>query len=179
MSIYLLERSDGGVSIMRLVGDTTPEKEVAKWPKEEQDIIVGIHPATEDDIPKDRTFRNAWSRKNPNKPIEVDMEKARSVWKDKIREARALRFTRLDVEYMRAEERGDEAKKLEIVERKKLLRELPQDPRIEDAKTVEELKAVWLPEPLPGVEALTPLPLPTPVIEPPIEKEEPKAPKEK
>jgi len=52
-------------------------------------------------------------------------------------------FAVLDVEYMRADEAGNVAKKLAVAKKKQELRDVTADPRIESAKTPEELKAVW------------------------------------
>lgn len=72
--------------------------------------------------------------------ITIDMEKARLIAQDMIREERAKAFEVLDVEYMRASESQDTEKMAEIVAVKQVLRDLPADPRIEAAKTPEELE---------------------------------------
>lgn len=75
--------------------------------------------------------------------IAVDMEKARNIWRDKIRQSRAPLFEALDVAFMRALERGDTAEQQRITAEKQRLRDLPSAPEIEAAQTVEELKAFW------------------------------------
>jgi hypothetical protein len=75
--------------------------------------------------------------------ITIDMNKAREIWRDHIRAARAEEFKLLDMQYTRADEDGDTAQKLAVVERKKQLRDAPDDPAIGTATTVEELKKVW------------------------------------
>jgi len=94
------------------------------------------------EIPIDRTFRNAWKRSG--RGIVLDMPKAREIWRGRIREARVEKLGLLDTEYMRADEAGDTEKKKEIAQAKQVLRDLPQDPRIENAQSAEELKAIWL-----------------------------------
>ena len=75
--------------------------------------------------------------------VNVDMTKAREIWRDKIRAARAEEFAALDMQYMRADEADDTDAKAEVVARKNLLRDAPADPAIEAASTTEELVAVW------------------------------------
>lgn len=72
--------------------------------------------------------------------ISVDMEKARSITQDMIREERAVAFEKLDIEYQRATETEDRERMAEVVAMKQVLRDLPADPRIEEAKTPEELE---------------------------------------
>jgi hypothetical protein len=75
--------------------------------------------------------------------IKIDMQKAKDIWRDKIRALRAEELKKLDTQYMLADEADDQAAKYTVVARKKLLRDAPADPRIDAATTVEELKKVW------------------------------------
>lgn len=75
--------------------------------------------------------------------ITIDMPKARDIWKDKIREERKPKLEKLDVEFMRAVEADDTAKKSEIATKKQALRDATSDPAIEAAATPEALKQVW------------------------------------
>ena len=75
--------------------------------------------------------------------ITIDMNKAREIWRNKIRDARTEEFKQLDMQYMRADETGDTTTKTAIAARKNLLRDAPNDPAIDSATTVEELLAVW------------------------------------
>lgn len=75
--------------------------------------------------------------------VKIDMQKAREIWRNKIRSQRAEEFKQLDTEYMIADESGDDAKKNAVIVRKKQLRDAPEDPRIDAANTVEELKKAW------------------------------------
>ena len=76
--------------------------------------------------------------------ITVNMVKAREIWRQKIREARAPRLAGLDVLFMRALESNDTDMLSKIAEEKKFLRDLPDDPRIELAESASELQKVWL-----------------------------------
>lgn len=90
----------------------------------------------------DREFRKAW-KFDPDKDIDIDIVKAREVWKDKIREARRPLLDALDVEYMRADEAGDAAKKAEIAAKKQALRDATKAAGIAAAASIEDLKKVW------------------------------------
>lgn len=93
------------------------------------------------DVPSDRTFRDAWKDSGSN--IDVDMPKAREIWREKMRLARKPKLEALDVEYQKADEIGDQERKKLIAGLKKLLRDLTDLPAIEAAQTPEELKAIW------------------------------------
>jgi hypothetical protein len=88
----------------------------------------------------DNVFRNAWSCDADMNPT-IDMEKARNVWRDKIRIARKPKLEELDIEYMRKQEAGEDTSA--IVTKKNKLRDFPAKAEIESASTVEELKAIW------------------------------------
>jgi hypothetical protein len=88
----------------------------------------------------DNAFRNAWSCDADMNPT-IDMEKARNVWRDKIRIARKPKLEELDIEYMRKQEAGEDTSA--IVTKKNKLRDFPAKAEIESASTVEELKAIW------------------------------------
>lgn len=74
--------------------------------------------------------------------ITLNIDKAKDIWKDKIRQARKAELESLDVAYMRALESGDLAKQAEIVARKNELRNATDDPALVVASTHEEIKAV-------------------------------------
>lgn len=85
-----------------------------------------------------RTFREAWQFNG--KVVEVDMVKARNIWRDKIRQARTPEFEKLDAQFMKALETGADTS--EIVAQKQALRDAPDHPDIESAQTPEELMQV-------------------------------------
>jgi len=74
--------------------------------------------------------------------IRVNLDKAREIKKDMIREARKPMLEALDVAYMRAVEAGDTAKQAQIAAEKQALRDATDDPAIAAASTPEELAAV-------------------------------------
>lgn len=98
--------------------------------------------AADYETPTERTFRDAWSfGGNPEAGvITVDMDKAKDIWRDKIRAARNAAFGALDAAFMKALETGADTSA--IVAQKQALRDAPADPAIDAATTPEQLKAV-------------------------------------
>jgi len=74
--------------------------------------------------------------------IKVNMDKAREIKKDMIRADRKEKLEALDVEFMRAVERGDTESQANIAAKKQVLRDATDDPAITAATTPEELKNV-------------------------------------
>lgn len=142
MKTYALLRADGNVSIMRLVKGTIQEA-LAKYHTSSEFRVVDFREIQPDEVPADRTFRNAWAHDGAR--LFIDMPKARNIWRDRIREARAVAFADLDAQSVRAVEDGDSKKLADIKTRKQVWRDAPADPRIEAAATPEELKALGMP----------------------------------
>lgn len=140
--IYAIMRTDGGVSIMHTVGDVDPQAEIAKWPPEEQAKVASFAPITKDDIPKDRTFRDAWTRNGSGK-VECDMPRARDIHRDRMRRARQPKLDALDRLHSRALGQGKQAEADEIEKQRQALRDVTAAPSIESAETPDELTAVW------------------------------------
>jgi hypothetical protein len=113
-----------------------------------------VHVIEEEDIPRDRTFRNAW--KHRAGVISVDMPKARDVHRNNLRRARKPMLELLDVEGLRAIESNDNELLEQVKTGKQLLRDAPAHPDIEAAQTPEELKAIW------PLEVVTPMPVEVP-----------------
>ena len=90
-------------------------------------------------LPTDRTFRNAWVFGDAD-VVEVDMPKAQEIFKDNLRRERQPLLAALDVEYMKAMERGEDT--TAIVAQKVALRDITADARIASATTPEQLGAM-------------------------------------
>jgi len=90
-------------------------------------------------LPTDRTFRNAWVFGDAD-VVEVDMPKAQEIFKDDLRRERQPLLEALDVEYMKAMERGEDT--ASIVAQKVALRDITADARIASATTPEQLGAM-------------------------------------
>lgn len=71
--------------------------------------------------------------------ITIDINKAKEVWKDKIRYARKSALAKLDVDFIKAQEQGNDT--TSIVAIKQLLRDLPS--QVDTANSINEIKAVW------------------------------------
>lgn len=95
---------------------------------------------TLDEIPADRTFRNAW--KDGGKKIDVEMVKARALTRDRLRTDRAPILAEMDVAFMKALETDDRAMLATVASEKQRLRDITADPRIEAAATADDLKAI-------------------------------------
>jgi hypothetical protein len=71
--------------------------------------------------------------------IFVNIDKAKEVWKDKIRVARKPALEKLDVDFVKAQETSSDTSS--IVTDKQTLRDLPS--QVDSATTTDEIKAVW------------------------------------
>jgi len=90
-------------------------------------------------IPANRDFRGAWVLSG--NVIAEDLDKAKEIFKDKVREARAPLLEAKDVELMKALETG--ADTTAIAAAKNALRDAPAAAAIASASTITELKAAW------------------------------------
>jgi len=73
--------------------------------------------------------------------IKINMNKAKEIKKNYIREERAPLLQKLDIEFMKALEANDQEKMDDIKLKKQALRDATKDPSILTASTPEELKA--------------------------------------
>ena len=99
-------------------------------------MIDGVVREVAGKITADRMFRDAWTL-SAKGTLQVDLEKAKQIWRDKIRAARAPVLAALDAEFMRALESGVGVD--EVVAKKAALRDAPADPRIDTVKKVADL----------------------------------------
>jgi len=139
MARIVYTRPDGGLSYVVPVGRSLEEVLDQDVPSDATDV----HVVDDSTIPHDVTFYDAW--RNDKGRIVVDMLKARNILRDRIRAARAPMLQALDIEYQKADERGDDEARRSIAARKQALRDAPADPSIEMATTTDALKALWPP----------------------------------
>ena len=92
-------------------------------------------------VPSDRHFRGAWSLSGT--VISEDMDAAKVIFKDKIREVRAPLLDAEDVVYMKALEADDASAKTASVAKKTALRDAPAASAITNAADIAALKAAW------------------------------------
>ena len=92
-------------------------------------------------VPSDRHFRGAWSLSGS--VISEDMDAAKEIFKDKVREARTPLLDAEDVVYMKALEADDASAKAASVTKKTALRNAPAASAINSASDIAALKAAW------------------------------------
>tara|TARA_R110000772_G_scaffold258290_1_gene375452 strand:- start:460 stop:822 length:363 start_codon:yes stop_codon:yes gene_type:complete len=90
-------------------------------------------------VPADRNFRGAWVLNGS--VISEDIDSAKEIFKDKIREVRKPLLEAKDVELMKALETS--ASTTAIAAAKDALRDAPAASAITSASTIAELKAAW------------------------------------
>lgn len=88
----------------------------------------------------DRAFRGAWQFEG--EAVSVDMDKARDIQKDVIRQERNPELESLDIQTMKALETGGDV--TPIAAQKQALRDVTDDPRIASAATPDDLKGLTL-----------------------------------
>lgn len=94
-------------------------------------------------LPQSRDFRDAWRLKG--KEVAEDIDAARDIFRDKLREQRKPMLEALDVEVIKAVESGDERARLSAATEKQLLRDVTKHPDIDAAKTVDDLRKLAIP----------------------------------
>ena len=92
-------------------------------------------------VPSDRHFRGAWSLSG--NVISEDLDAAKVIFKDKIREVRGPLLEAEDVVYMKALEADDADAKAASVTKKTNLRNAPAASAITSASSISALKAAW------------------------------------
>ena len=97
--------------------------------------------AAEATIPSDRLFRDAWTLSGST--ITEDLTTAKTLFKEKIREARAPLLAAEDVVYMKALEDADTDAQAASVTKKTNLRNAPAASAITNASSISALKSAW------------------------------------
>ena len=92
-------------------------------------------------VPADRMFRDAWVLDGT--VITEDVDAARDIFKDRMRETRKPLLEAEDVVYMKALETDDTDAKAASVTKKTALRDVTAASAISSATTIDELKAAW------------------------------------
>lgn len=97
------------------------------WP-----MIAVVSP---DDVPMDRTFRDAWEFGDR---FSVNFDKAKELTKVRLRREREPLLKSLDIQFMKALEKGDPTES--IVAEKQRLRDLPS--LVDSSKDLDALKSL-------------------------------------
>ena len=92
-------------------------------------------------IPSDRHFRDAWTLSGST--ITEDLTTAKTLFKEKIREARTPLLVAQDVAYMKALEEDDSDAQTAAKNAKKALRDAPAASAITNAANIGALKSAW------------------------------------
>lgn len=129
---------DGGVSIVIPAEGVTLDKLLEKSVPNGADYeVVAVS-----EISSDRTFRNAWEKGAGG--IATNLVKALVIAQDNVRGVRTTKLEELDVLAIRADEVVDATAKAEIVAKKNIARDSPDDPRLSVAQTEAELKTAMV-----------------------------------
>lgn len=142
MPTILIERGDGGVSILRtnVTGVLPLTQEVQKWRQSSGDTVAGWSLITEADIPTSRKFRACWKAAN-NKPT-VHAPSARAQVLAELRAIRNARLAESDGERAKLEEIGTPEQREALRVYRQQLRDLPAVVQGEiENLTVEALEA--------------------------------------
>ena len=91
----------------------------------------------EEEIPSDRTFRNAWET-DAEVAVKVNIPKAKGITKDRLRAERDVLLKDLDTQFIRAQE--SKADTTAIVAEKQRLRDITDE--VHKLETVEDLKTI-------------------------------------
>ena len=131
----LYTNDQGGVSIIVPALDCTEEQALAAVPEGCSYEIVNL-----EDVPSDRTFRNAWFHDTTDTPqkVGVDISKAKEHCHAKRREARSTEFAPLDIKATIP----SEAAQAESDRQKVREKYADIQSKIETASTAEELKSI-------------------------------------
>lgn len=137
MKKLIVKRSDGGISIIIPAKDATAES--LERDAKAVEGYVSHRECEDSEMPSFRDFRDAWV---DNGKLEHDISKCKEIKKNHFRQLRKPLLEALDVEYQRADEANDAAKKGEIAVKKQELRDITAIAMPDD---VMQLKA-FIPE---------------------------------
>ena len=132
--VIIYKQDNGTVAIIRPTEDALALIGIDAIAKKDVPAGVSYRIVNDDEVPSDRTFRNAWS---DNNGIKVDMPKAKDMTKARLRAERIPLFEAQDVAFQRALEAGTSTAL--IIAEKNRLRDLPK--MVDAMSTLDELKS--------------------------------------
>ena len=145
MSKIIYTQENGVIAVVHPTDLSLEEMTIEQIAQKVVPVGISTYSIVEDSVvPTDRSFRNSWvgvGIGTTGGTIIEDMTKAKELHKAKIREARADKFTALDIEYQRATETSADTSA--IVAKKQALRDAPAASGISTASNTTELKAQW------------------------------------
>ncbi len=104
-----------------------------------KDVPEGVEYKIVESVDIDNDYFNAYEF-DAETGAKVNIEKAKAIHLDKFRAARAPKLAKLDVEYMKAVEANDDAKKAAVAADKQALRDVTLTPLPDD---LAGIKATW------------------------------------
>lgn len=119
---------------------------VARDPDSRGVTLLGWRPASEEDramVHKDRDYRNALE--DAGGKLRHNMVKARELHRQVLRHINGDRLLRLDRQWLDASAEGKKAQADSVQAIRQGLKNLVNDPRIDAAQTIDELKAIQPP----------------------------------
>ena len=144
MSKVIFERSDGGVTVRNLYEHTAAEAiadAIATGKAANTPIEVADTPAGDS---VEYEFRGAWAIVAGE--VAVDMPRARGIHMGRIREARDVALSRLDIDWMRQTGQGDSAAAQATENARQVLRDIPATFDLETGTpNPQALSARWPP----------------------------------
>ena len=140
MTSFIIKRKDGGISIGSMVEGTDLDAEIEKWNQSADS--KSVYHQYEDRFPddKDSYFHNAYDH-TPERGVFVDMDKAKKLHVDRLRNRRIEKFIELgfptklysEVEAMLSKEIQDKLEEL---------RDFPQNMNLSNVKDHNELRNI-------------------------------------
>jgi hypothetical protein len=104
-----------------------------------KDVPIGVEYKIVESVDIDNDYFNAYEF-DSQVGAKVNIEKAKAIHLDKFRAARAPKLSKLDIDFMKAVEVGDEGKRTEIIAEKQALRDVTLTPLPND---LAGIKATW------------------------------------
>lgn len=125
-TVITYQTEDGGVAVVYPAPGQDLERVI------EQCVPEGVSRAitTADNLP-DRYFRDAWEYDGPQ-AVKVNVEKAKEVQRNVWRKMREPKLKALDLEVMKAVERGDAKRRSKLADDKQALRDVTETPLPDD-----------------------------------------------
>lgn len=139
----VIQREDGGLSIMQDVPDEQMERHIAEWNfhQRQGERYVSHSRVEANDLPADRTFRDAWTVVSGR--VEHDMTKCKTIAHDRRRAAREAEFAPLDDALAKRIPGTDEAA-IEAQREAVRVKYADMQSAIDAAQTVAQIKAALL-----------------------------------
>jgi hypothetical protein len=104
-----------------------------------KDVPAGVEYKIVESVDIDNDYFNAYEF-DSQAGAKVNIPKAKDIQLDKFRAARAPKLAKLDIDFMKAVEAGDEAKRSEIIAEKQTLRDVTLTPLPDN---LAGIKATW------------------------------------